>query len=368
MSLLLYVVGAVALVLGAITIGFGVSIELSFGNSLIVAGTSAAVGGLIVIGLGSVVAQLQRISEALATRTPMRPSRLPEMFEASGASHAGAARVPFPPKPKSGFPNPPPPVEPPLAAPATAEAPAAEVRAAYEASPASEVRPAEDHFAVPPRLPNPDEPPVEVHEEVSLSPFQPAAAPAPTETDEAARPAPPFGFGGTGDRHTETEIDHGWRLPPIPGRPQPEAAPPPVSEEPPIPSATPQTTHFNSMWPAAEPKSAKPATTVFGKAEPEVEPENELKAAPEAAHEAEPEAGSKPEPAVRPAPAEPTEPEAPRGAGEAHTVAILKSGVVDGMGYTLYVDGSIEAELPQGILRFTSINDLRNYLENNGQA
>ena len=137
-----------------------------------------------------------------------------------------------------------------------------------------------------------------------------------------------------------------------------------MSEEPPIPPATPQTTHFDSMWPAAEPKPAKPATTVFGKAEPEVEPETEMKAEPEAA----PEAGSKLEPAVSPAPAEPTEPEAAEGAGEAHTVAILKSGVVDGMGYTLYVDGSIEAELPQGILRFTSINDLRNYLENNGQA
>ena len=47
------------------------------------------------------------------------------------------------------------------------------------------------------------------------------------------------------------------------------------------------------------------------------------------------------------------------------TVAILKSGVVDGMGYTLYVDGSIEAELPQGTLRFASINELRSHLENN---
>ena len=46
-------------------------------------------------------------------------------------------------------------------------------------------------------------------------------------------------------------------------------------------------------------------------------------------------------------------------------VAILKSGVVDGMGYTLYVDGSIEAELPQGTLRFASINDLRNHLAKN---
>ncbi len=47
------------------------------------------------------------------------------------------------------------------------------------------------------------------------------------------------------------------------------------------------------------------------------------------------------------------------------TVAILKSGVVDGMGYTLYVDGSIEAELPQGTLRFASINELRSHLEKN---
>jgi hypothetical protein len=48
---------------------------------------------------------------------------------------------------------------------------------------------------------------------------------------------------------------------------------------------------------------------------------------------------------------------------EPRAVAILKSGVVDGMGYTLYVDGSIEAELPQGTLRFASINELRSHLE-----
>ena len=54
-----------------------------------------------------------------------------------------------------------------------------------------------------------------------------------------------------------------------------------------------------------------------------------------------------------------------RSAGEPRAVAILKSGVVDGMGYTLYVDGSIEAELPQGTLRFASINELRSHLEKN---
>ena len=43
--------------------------------------------------------------------------------------------------------------------------------------------------------------------------------------------------------------------------------------------------------------------------------------------------------------------------------AILKSGVIDGMAYTLYADGSIEAELPQGIGRFASVDALRAHLE-----
>jgi hypothetical protein len=47
------------------------------------------------------------------------------------------------------------------------------------------------------------------------------------------------------------------------------------------------------------------------------------------------------------------------------SVAVLKSGVVDGMAYTLYVDGSIEAELPQGTVRFASIHELRNHLAKN---
>ena len=35
------------------------------------------------------------------------------------------------------------------------------------------------------------------------------------------------------------------------------------------------------------------------------------------------------------------------------------------MAYTLYVDGSIEAEMAEGTLRFASINELRDYLESN---
>lgn len=44
-------------------------------------------------------------------------------------------------------------------------------------------------------------------------------------------------------------------------------------------------------------------------------------------------------------------------------VSVLKSGVVEGMAYTLYSDGSIEAQLPQGTMRFGSITALRNHIE-----
>jgi hypothetical protein len=43
--------------------------------------------------------------------------------------------------------------------------------------------------------------------------------------------------------------------------------------------------------------------------------------------------------------------------------AILKSGVIDGMPYTLYADGSIEAQLPQGTVKFASVDALRTHLE-----
>jgi hypothetical protein len=44
-------------------------------------------------------------------------------------------------------------------------------------------------------------------------------------------------------------------------------------------------------------------------------------------------------------------------------VTVIKSGVVDGMGYSLYSDGSIEAQMPEGMMRFASIDDLRAHLD-----
>jgi hypothetical protein len=55
----------------------------------------------------------------------------------------------------------------------------------------------------------------------------------------------------------------------------------------------------------------------------------------------------------------------PPPAAEPPSAAILKSGVVDGMAYTLYADGSIEANLPHGTVRFGSIAELRAHIETN---
>jgi len=43
---------------------------------------------------------------------------------------------------------------------------------------------------------------------------------------------------------------------------------------------------------------------------------------------------------------------------------VYKSGVIDGMAYTLFMDGAIEAELPQGRVRFASVDELQKYLTN----
>lgn len=54
----------------------------------------------------------------------------------------------------------------------------------------------------------------------------------------------------------------------------------------------------------------------------------------------------------------PTEPE----------VTVLKSGTIGGMSYKLFSDGSIEADLPDGTLRFASLQDLREHVAGGGRG
>jgi hypothetical protein len=298
MSVLLFVVGAIAVMVGVGMVGYGIPInEFSFGNTLIVAGTTAVVGGLIVIAISAAVSKLQRIAETLATRTPVRSSRPIEMFEPPSGSRADPmpGQIPFPPRPKS-------------------EA------AVREAQPPADMA-VEDHpaAAAAPTLRNPDRPAAvaeefeaKEYEYVSLSPQQPMLAPAAVDQGEPAPPPPVSddAFPVAGMR-PQPAVDAPWRSSP----------PPPLERQS-------ETSYFDALWPA-ESRPAK--SPVIGEAKPEPEPKRDLAQAPA------PEAQSEP-------------------------VAILKSGVVDGMAYTLYVDGSIEAELPQGTLHFASINELRDHL------
>jgi hypothetical protein len=47
----------------------------------------------------------------------------------------------------------------------------------------------------------------------------------------------------------------------------------------------------------------------------------------------------------------------------ASAVTVVRSGVVDGMAYSLFSDGTIEAQLPEGMMRFASVDQLRAHLD-----
>jgi len=293
MAVLLFGVGTFALVAGLVMVGFGIPInEFSFGNTLISAGTTAAVGGLIIIALGVAVGQLKQIAEMLAGDIPARYAQPMDLAEATGASSPAASipdHIPFPPRPRSetSFPK---------------------MGSLAGAPTNTATDDGYDQFAAP-TLPNPDEGPLAVEDEISLSPPQPSGG-----------SAPKIDVRRSADRSQES----GWK-------PSPPSTQPVGSPLQPL-----QPARFDAMWPA-EAKAPKSNVT------------DDAKHSPAPARDTFP-----------PAPKR-AEPEAPK----PRAVAILKSGVVDGMGYTLYVDGSIEAELPQGTLRFASINELRSHLEKN---
>jgi len=49
------------------------------------------------------------------------------------------------------------------------------------------------------------------------------------------------------------------------------------------------------------------------------------------------------------------------------SATIVRSGIISGMAYTLYADGSIEAELPIGTVRFASIEELQDHVNQTGE-
>jgi hypothetical protein len=317
MALILFILGFVLAGAGTAMIGFGIPInEFTLGTTLIIAGTTALAGGLILIGLSAVVTELARVVEGLKSRAPARAAASePAVHGPSAMAYPAAPPAPAPhqvaaaPAPPSPRPAPaaPPlvrrpelpvrqelPVRPtePYPAPAAPAASAVEVSSAAIERLRSSIPRGERPRA---EMPAPPPPPPD-YEEVPLSPngaAPPRARPvAPPEPREAAEGQP-------SDPSKKSRLDFLFRTKPS-GRPGSAA-------------------QAESLEPAWPPEGREPAERV----------------------------------------PEPVRPPEPRG------TAILKSGVVDGMAYTLYADGSIEAKLPQGTVRFGSIAELRSHIEHN---
>jgi hypothetical protein len=304
----LLILGAVIAAAGVVLIGPG----LPFGGrdydaSIVTPGAVAIVGGLILIGLALAVRVLGRIEKALAAR-PLPHQVLLEEAAAPAIEEPAAApaRIPFPPKPVA---EPAPPPEPAVATP----------RVLPEDAALERLR---EKFPTLVRLENA---PVVEDADVSLSPKPSVRA------DEVVAEA----------NSAVARQTNGATPPRI--EPRLEVQPRPANR----PA---QAKNFEAFWPkkqrpgqeAPAPAAKEPAAQQPLPVEPVLTPEPVQFQFREPA----------PEPRlVTPAPEAPT------------TVSILKSGVVDGMAYTLYSDGSIEAQLPQGMLRFGSIAELRNHIE-----
>ena len=368
MSVLVLVLGVVATLTGIGAVGFGLpNGNSTVGNAAIIAGTTMLVGGLVLIGLAAAIGQLRRIADGLAARGPeQRVGRgeIPEMMPAQAAhperppampeapipmpmapgGGPSPSRIPFPARPSSRMPPPEPPMPeqyaeepPPQRAPVDVSARAIE-RMRSNISRASQ-RPAE--------------------------PVSPPVAPAPPPFVRQGRTPPLRGGNGA----IPAEDERGFPEPPPPeGDFESERAAPSYDEAPPTadpslgePRARPGM--FDSLWPP-EPRSGRQRTE-----EPAASPPP-MMAPPRvgpARHDREPESAAF-EPPPQPLGNRSAGEQHPAGRGDAQAVAILKSGVVDGMAYTLYTDGSIEAQLASGTVRFASIGELRAHLDQNTQS
>jgi hypothetical protein len=332
MSVILYLLGILVAATGVAAIGFGIPInEFTLGTTLIVTGVTGLTGGLILIGLAAVVSELGRLGDALKTRPVARPAaRAAEPVEAPAPAAPSMVAVPPPPTAAGPRPSPVPagqrprpdvptrepraPQPHPAAAPSAVDVSASAIERLRSAIPRGERPKAEPSV-------------VAEGEEVPLSPsegvpHQPAAPLAPkiTAEDRAG--------GAAVEALKASRLDFLFR-----SKPAARAASQPEG--------------FDATSPAesraSEPRVPDPrvSTMAEGESQPAL---------------AQPDLAT-PEPEDRQA--EPAPVEEPR------TAAILKSGVVDGMAYTLYADGSIEAKLPHGTVRFGSIAELREHIESN---
>ena len=372
MYLVLLSVGLLITAAGFLTIGFGIPINaFSLGNTLIIAGTVAVVGGLILVGIAAAVRQLNRIAEGLNGRAMARPAKAAEAADSLVPPTARIpptlARTSSPLKsPEPAMPRPPeqrPAAEPHFPA-AASEAPGPldwmRPKRRTSTAQSSDSKPS---AIVPP--PGNVEPPVmEVPDEAPLSPRAPQRPLfSPPQFSSPGRESPQ-------EPHAEPKS---WS-PSRSDAPEPrsqETPQPPVPRSEQVARASPWSERSKDAGRDYATDLAKDLNKDFGKSAGKdaglfdvVWPD--ARSTPMSSEpvrrEAKPEPGSPP-PRSREESYPENRAENDGAAPAERPASILKSGVIDGMAYTLYVDGSIEAELAQGTVKFASVDALRAHLE-----
>ena len=272
MMFLMLVAGIGLVVAGLLATAYGISVQLSTGNTMILAGVTGFCTGVIMLGLWMTVRELKNIARRIGTGLPQA--------HGEAAMPLAAARGPVPAglpvAEQPGMPEPFPPAAPP---------------------PWQNETVLRDHPIPEPTHPEP-----------------PPSSPKPKRN---------LLFASTSRKERDRAQTRGGEPPDLlssdlrskpPTIPMVEPAEPPPS--------------FDTAWPRGE--RAKPS-------EPPL-----------------PRRGRAPSPPAEPNGGVPRTEDQP---------TVLKSGIVDGMAYSLYSDGSIEAQMPEGMMRFASIDELRAHLD-----
>lgn len=312
----LLIAGTGVILAGLAAIGFGVPVkEFGFGNTLILTGSVGVCTGLIMISLGLVVREMRGLAAQMAAAEPRVPAplprrelKLPPLSDVADDDSDEQAPPPF------------------------AREASSQSGASIPAGPEAGVPPWQDEV---------------LRDRERLAAAAASAAEEPKrrnllftstrrdrekdrtdavaqalELDLSGPPAAP-------SREDESRFDD--------EAPQAEQAP-----------------RFEEAWPRGERPAAQPDRPRFSDAI--------RQAARASATHTDRFSDRLPDPSEIPDRDEP----APAAPQRAPGVTVLKSGVVDGMAYSLYSDGSIEAQMPEGLMRFASIDDLRQHLDNRG--
>lgn len=104
MPLILLLLGIVTTIAGAVLVASSLTFHGgTFDIEAITPGTVAVVGGLLLIGMGLAIRELQRIERALAARPMARVNRAGDDFAVAAERTEPSVSLPFPSKPKTSL-------------------------------------------------------------------------------------------------------------------------------------------------------------------------------------------------------------------------------------------------------------------------